>query len=58
MKLKLEQIRTDGGTQPRAELREEVIADYAERMESGVTFPPVIVFFDGTNYWQIGRAHV
>ncbi len=57
MKLKLEQIRTDGGTQPRAELREEVIADYAERMESGVTFPPVIVFFDGTNYWLADGFH-
>ncbi len=57
MKLKLEQIRTDGGTQPRAELREEVIADYAERMESGVTFPPIIVFFDGTNYWLADGFH-
>lgn len=57
MKLKLEQIRTDGGTQPRAELRDEVIADYAELMESGVTFPPVIVFFDGTNYWLADGFH-
>lgn len=57
MKLKLEQIRTDGGTQPRAELRDEVIADYAELMESGVTFPPLIVFFDGTNYWLADGFH-
>lgn len=57
MKLQLELIRTDGGTQPRAELREEVIADYAELMESGVTFPPVIVFFDGTHYWLADGFH-
>ncbi len=57
MKLKLAQIRTDGGTQPRAELRDEVIADYAELMESGVNFPPVIVFFDGTNYWLADGFH-
>ena len=51
VELALDLIRTDGGTQPRAELDQKVIDDYARRMEEGEIFPPVIVFYDGTNYW-------
>ncbi len=49
--LKLSQIRIDGGTQPRVEINEEVVADYAERLREGVVLPPVVVFFDGIVYW-------
>src|SRR5690348_3428017 len=44
-------IRTDGGTQPRAELDYGVIQDYAQQMLEGVVFPDVIVFYDGVHYW-------
>jgi hypothetical protein len=54
VKLNLEQIRTDGGTQPRATLRSDVIEDYAEQMRAGEDFDPVDVFFDGTHYWLAG----
>jgi hypothetical protein len=44
-------IRMDGGTQPRAAIDPEVVSAYAEAMQSGAAFPPVEVFFDGTDYW-------
>lgn len=49
--LKLEKIRMDGGTQPRAEMSESVIDEYAQAWTDGADFPPVDVFFDGTDYW-------
>jgi hypothetical protein len=53
----ISQIRTDGGTQSRAELSTETIADYAEAMQSGATFPAVIVFYDGKVYWLADGFH-
>ena len=50
-------IRRDGGTQPRAATQAAVIADYAEALSSGVVFPPVVVFFDGTDYWLADGFH-
>jgi hypothetical protein len=41
----------DGGAQMRVEMRVETVNDYAEDMLAGATFPPVVVFFDGTDYW-------
>ena len=57
MKLKLTQIRLDGGTQPRAKIDENVAVEYAELMASGVQFPPVLVFHDGDNYWLADGFH-
>ena len=44
-------IRLDGGTQPRATLHADEIEAYAAAMVDGAVFPPVTVFFDGTDYW-------
>ena len=57
MLLELVKIRIDGGTQPRAELLIEVMKDYAERMQAGVKFPAIIVFFDGKEYWLADGFH-
>jgi transposase-like protein len=57
MKLELSQIRLDGGTQPRAALRTDVIEEYAELMKAGTRFDPVIVYFDGTDYWLADGYH-
>jgi len=43
-RLRLSQIRTDAGTQSRAAISEQTVADYAERMIAGDRFPPVVVF--------------
>jgi hypothetical protein len=50
-------IRLDGGTQPRAVLDFEAIEDYAEAMGAGMKFPPVVVFYDGENYWLADGFH-
>jgi len=55
--LRLEQIRIDGGTQPRVCIDEQVVADYAELYSSGVDLPPVVVFFDGATYWLADGFH-
>lgn len=55
--LKLSQIRTDAGTQSRAGINEEVVADYAERMVEGDKFPAVVVFHDGTEYFLADGFH-
>lgn len=55
--LPLDKIRTDGGTQPRATLDNRVIEEYVEAMEAGAKFPPVDVFYDGTDYWLADGFH-
>ncbi|MDI6028325.1 DNA N-6-adenine-methyltransferase [Corticibacterium sp. UT-5YL-CI-8] len=50
-------IRTDGGTQPRAALYQNVIDDYADALRSGAIFPPVVLFYDGTDYWLADGFH-
>lgn len=49
--LELRRIRLDGGTQARVETNKAVVAEYAEAMQNGATFPPVTVFYDGSDYW-------
>ena len=55
--LKLEQIRTDGGTQPRVAIDEQTVSEYAELYKNRVNLPPVTVFFDGTTYWLADGFH-
>lgn len=55
--LNLLAIRTDGGTQARAELNQEVVAEYAEHIREGDKFPPVVVFHDGSEYWLADGFH-
>lgn len=52
-------IRMDGGTQPRFQLYDEVVAEYAEDLRQGATFPPVIVFWDEKEkmYWLADGFH-
>ena len=55
--LTLEEIRIDGGTQPRVIIDEAAVTEYAETLSSGVTLPPVVVFFDGAVYWLADGFH-
>lgn len=55
--VEITKIRRDGGTQPRAQLYEEVVAEYAEDMRQGAEFPPVTIFFDGEEYWLADGFH-
>ena len=53
-KIKLEIIRIDGGTQPRAALNEAAVAEYVEAIDH---LPPVTVFFDGSDNWLADGFH-
>jgi len=55
--IRVASIRLDGGTQSRASLSEDVIAEYAERVAAGEKFPPIVVFHDGTDHWLADGFH-
>ena len=57
MKLKLKDIRIDGGTQPRQFINQDVVSDYSELLLESTVFPPAIVFHDGANYWLADGFH-
>lgn len=50
-------IRTDGGTQPRAGIDNSVVDDYADAMIDGAEFPSIIVYHDGAAYWLADGFH-
>lgn len=55
--LPLHLVRTDGGTQARAGISEETVAEYEQGVRGGDDFPPVTVFHDGTDYWLADGFH-
>jgi hypothetical protein len=55
--LPLDSIRTDGGTQPRAQLDGAAVEEYADLHDAGVAFPPAVVFHDGGDYWLADGFH-
>ncbi len=57
MQLAVDRIRTDGGTQSRAQINWLTVTDYAADIAEGATFPPVVVYFDGADYWLADGFH-
>ena len=57
LKIKRDNISIDGGTQQREKIDPAVVAEYAESMRCGATFPPISVFFDGAQYWLADGFH-
>jgi uncharacterized protein YerC len=55
--IKLSDIRTDGETQARMALDQQIVEQYAEHMRDGDLFPPIIVFHDGSEYWLADGFH-
>ena len=55
--LSLDEVRIDGGTQPRLSIDEQVVAEYADLYRNGINLPPVTVFFDGVAYWLADGFH-
>lgn len=53
----LKSIRLDGDTQIRSSLSTEKVVEYAEAMQDGDKFPPVVVFFDGSDHWLSSGFH-
>lgn len=52
--IKLLDIELDGGTQPRIEIDQDLVSEYAENLDK---LPPVTVFFDGVKYWLADGFH-
>ena len=55
--IELSKIRIDGGTQPRAELNQATVDEYAEAIKTGAQLPPVTLFYDGAHYWLADGFH-
>lgn len=55
--ISLNKIRLDGDTQSRLSLDENVIHEYSALMEAGQEFPPLLVVFDGADYWLVDGFH-
>jgi len=57
MNLNLDKIKIDGGTQSRAKIDQDVVAEYTDLIKSGTIFPPVTVFSDGVEYFLADGFH-
>jgi DNA (cytosine-5)-methyltransferase 1 len=55
--LSIAEIRRDGGTQPREKLDLAHVAILKEAIKDGAELDPVIVFYDGSNYWLADGFH-
>jgi hypothetical protein len=55
--LNIEDIRTDGNTQPRAHINQAKVNEYADLMRDGTAFPAPVVFNDGTDNWLADGFH-
>ena len=49
--LDVKTIRIDGGTQSRTSINTEAVSEYANALMDGAIMPPVVAFFDGSDYW-------
>lgn len=55
--LTLDEIRRDGGTQPRAAIDLKHVKLLSEQIEDGKDLEAVIVFYDGESYWLADGFH-
>lgn len=53
----LKKIRVQSGTQSREAINENTVNEYAELIENGVELPPIVLFFDSTDYWIADGWH-
>ena len=53
----LDKIRRDGDTQARMKLNKTVVKEFRDKCKLGKPFPPIIVFFDGTEHWIADGFH-
>jgi uncharacterized ParB-like nuclease family protein len=49
--IELSKLRIDAGTQSRCAISEDTVSQYAEALEQGDDLPPIMVFFDGLDYY-------
>ena len=56
-RIRLADIELNGGTQTRAKIDRDTVADYGNAMIDGAEFPPIIVYYDGLAYWLADGFH-
>ena len=56
-KVKLDDIRIDGGTQGRLVIDQKLMYSYLECMKEGDQFPRMFTVFDGATYWLVDGFH-
>ena len=47
----------DAGAQMRVDMRPEIVAEYADELLAGTTFPPVVLYQDVETYWLADGYH-
>lgn len=55
--VELRLITEDSSLQARVATDAKTVAEYAKAMADGSTFPPILLFFDGANYWVADGFH-
>lgn len=55
--VELSKVRIDGGTQSRASINTDTVAEYAAVLQGGGTLPALDVFYDGAEYWLADGFH-
>lgn len=50
-------IQTAGGTQMRAALSNDTVSEYRDALLEGAVLPPIVVFYDGSDYWLADGFH-
>jgi uncharacterized ParB-like nuclease family protein len=55
--INLNEIHIEGGTQSRIAISTKVVSEYAEAIQAGAIFPPVVVFNEGADYWLADGFH-
>jgi hypothetical protein len=56
-KVKLNDIRIDGGTQGRVVIDQQRVYHFVEMMKEGYEFDPIDTNFDGATYWLVDGFH-
>jgi hypothetical protein len=57
MKVSIDSIRIDGGTQNRELINETAVAQYTEDLLNGCIFPAIEIFDDGVHNWLVDGFH-
>ena len=55
--LPIEKIQLHEKLQNRSEISQHAVDEYAEAMENGDQFPPLLIYFDGINYLLVDGFH-
>ena len=56
-KIKIDDLRIDGGTQGRSVIDQPTVYNYLEHMKEGDEFPRMFAVYDGATYWLVDGFH-